>query len=161
MKGHLHCEDRDLRDPGDHRGEGQDEDEQPKVDVDRKVEGTESRGEAGGEEGHEAADPLREEEDDADDADPGVEAVHVGDGRLPEVVVVEDRLQPDDHERQRRAHDDRVGQLDLFLVHVQGSQHAKCVLVEENAVDDDSWKYMGKSDSCKVYQAMLMDFCLF
>ena len=108
--------------------------------MDREVQGTESRSEPRGEKSHESADPLREEQDDADDADPGVEAVHVGDGRLPEVVVVEHRLQPDDHERERRAHDDGVGQLDLPLVHVQGSQHAKGVLVEEDAVNDYSWK---------------------
>ena len=107
--------------------------------MDGEVQRTESRGEARREKGHEAADPLREEQDDADDADPGVQAVHVGDGRLSEVVVVKDRLQPDDHERECRAHDDRVGQLYLLLVHVQGSQYAKGVLVEENAVHDYSW----------------------
>ena len=137
VKRHLHGEDCNLRDPRDHAGEGEDEDEESKVDVDGEVEGAESGREAGGEEGDEAGDPLEEEEGDADDADPGVEAVHVGDGRRAEVVVVEDGLQPDDHERQRRAQEDGVRQLHLLPLHVQGPTGA---LMEGDAPEYNAWK---------------------
>ena len=63
---------------------------------------------------------------------PGVEAVHVGDGRLAEVVVVEDGLQPDHHERERRAHEDGVRQLHLLPLHVEGAPGA---LVQGDAPD--------------------------
>jgi hypothetical protein len=72
---------------------------------------------------------LNGEEDDGDEAHPGVEAVEVGDGRGAEVVAVEDHLEADHGQEEGGDHHGRVDQLQLLLA-----------LVAEHAVEEDSWE---------------------
>ena len=78
--------------PHQSRGRREDEDCQTGEDVDWEEESPEMGGEAGQEEGNEAERPLGECKGDGQEADPGVEAVGVGNGRLGEAVAVIHRL---------------------------------------------------------------------